>query len=535
MSAPPTPVDPSGNTAGRTASTGQPLVPATEQLLDAIVAVASELDLPVVLQRIAEAARLLVDASYGALGVLDETGEELAEFLFVGMEPGLVEEIGPLPRGRGVLGELIRDPHPLRLERLSDSPASFGFPPGHPPMHTFLGVPVRVREQVFGNLYLTNKRDGAPFDDRDSQVVEALAAAAGVAISNARLYADSRARECWQGAASEVSTALLSGDEPEQVLALVARRVRVLTGAQTTIVAFPMPDGDLVVKACDEATGIGSGLLGRRLAGEQELDQVLGAHTTVQLGVPGSAPGVLAVAGLPAPPTAAQLSRLEGFARQTGVALELAERRRDAERFAVHTDRDRIARDLHDLVIQRLFATGMALESATRLIPERPQDAIVRVQRAVDELDTTIRELRSTIYGLQAPVDEPPSLRALMLQAVDAATAQLGFAPSLRLSGLLDTAVSPDVAEHLLAAAREALSNVARHARASRVDVVISVRDGALVLQVDDDGVGLPPVRRNSGLANLGSRADELGGELVVTSVPQQGTRFSWRVPLPAG
>ncbi len=521
----------------------RPDTPPSEQLLDAIVGVASELELPVVLRRIAEAARSLVDASYGALGVLDDSGQQLDEFLFVGLEPGRAQQIGALPRGRGVLGELIRHPHPLRLDRLSDSPASFGFPPGHPPMRTFLGVPVRVRDQVFGNLYLTDKRDGEPFDARDSAVVEALAAAAGVAIANARLYADSRARERWQRATGEVSTALLSGDEPEQVLALVARRVRELTEARTVVVALPLPDGDLLIEAEDTCetgdtgdTG-GPGLLGHRIVDQEQLVQVLGPHLAVPLGDPGpvrgSTQGVLALVGLPHPLTDAQRGCVDVFARQTAVALELADRRRDEERLAVHADRDRIARDLHDLVIQRLFATGMALESATRLISDRPHDAAARVQRAVDDLDATIRELRSTIYGLQVPVDARPSLRALLLQAVDAATVQLGFAPSLRLSGLLDTSVPSDVAEHLLAATREALSNVARHARASRVEVVVAVRDQGLVLQVDDDGVGLPPGPRRSGLANLGSRADELGGQLLVTSAEQDGTRFRWQVPLP--
>ncbi len=535
-------------------------LPAFAPLLDAVMAVGSELELPVVLRRIVEAARSLVDASYGALGVLSDNGEDLSEFLFVGLEPERAEAIGSLPRGRGVLGELIRHPQPLRLERLADSPSSYGFPPGHPPMTTFLGVPVRVRDEVFGNLYLTEKRGGAPFDVQDQQVVEALAAAAGIAISNARLYADSRARERWQRATAEVSTTLLSGDATEQVLCLVARLARDLVGARVAVVAVPTADGGLVVGGQDGAEQ----LRGRRLDGSGELSRVLsdgtvvellhaellhavpvvpdgglagpnlpGTGSAVPLGAPGPGCPVLVVLGLAEPLGATALRLLEGFARQAAVALELAQHRRDAERYAVHADRDRIARDLHDLVIQRLFATGMALESATRLIPGRPEEASARVQRAVDDLDTTIRELRSTIYGLQVPQDERPSLRALLLQAVDAATQQLGFAPSLRLSGLLDTAVPPDVAEHLLAAVREALSNVARHARASRVEVVVAVRDAGLVLQVDDDGVGLPPGPRRSGLANLGSRADELGGQLVVTSEPDEGTRFSWRVPLP--
>ncbi len=384
-------------------------------------------------------------------------------------------------------------------------------------------------------------------------------AAARVATSNACLYEESRARERWQRACSEVSTALLSGDQPEQVLALVTRRARALTGARLAVIALLQPGGELLVEAQDGAGG--ATLRGRRLKVDGELGGVL-LHgsvlglvsdelaepgragldadpgdrngSAVALGEPGSACGVLAVLGLAPSPAAAQLGQLEDFARQAAVGLELAQRRRDAAYLAVHNDRDRIARDLHDLVIQRLFATGMSLQSVIRLVDERPEEAVARVHRAVDELDTTIRELRSTIYGLQAPVDEPPSLRSLLLEA-DAATAQLGFAPSLRLSGLLDTAVPPETAEHLIAAVREALSNAARHAQASRVDVVVSVRDGSLVLQVDDDGVGIAIGGRRSGLVNLSSRADELGGELVVTSAPQAGTSYIWQVPLPGG
>jgi signal transduction histidine kinase len=225
---------------------------------------------------------------------------------------------------------------------------------------------------------------------------------------------------------------------------------------------------------------------------------------------------------------------LSSFAAQAAVALELAERRRDAERFAVFEDRDRIARDLHDLIIQRLFATGMQLEGAARLVEDRPEVS-ARVHRAVDDLDGTIRELRSTIYGLQAPTDERSSLRALVLQAVDAGAEQLGFTPSLRMDGLLDTLVPIEVAEHLLAALREALSNAARHAGARSVDVRVILRDDELVMEVADDGAGLGPTQRRSGLANLAARAQELDGALDLESAPGAGTRVTWRVPIALG
>jgi signal transduction histidine kinase len=238
------------------------------------------------------------------------------------------------------------------------------------------------------------------------------------------------------------------------------------------------------------------------------------------------------VTGLHGTDLAVATRALSSFAAQAAVALELAERRRDAERFAVFEDRDRIARDLHDLVIQRLFATGMQLEGAVRLIETRPAEAGTRVRASVDDLDDTIRELRSTIYGLQAPEDERSSLRALLLQVVDAGAEQLGFTPSLRLDGLLDTLVPAHVAEHALAALREALSNAARHASARSVEVTVSVRDDELVLDVADNGVGIGETKRRSGLGNLAARAAQLGGTFELESAPGAGTRVTWRVPL---
>ena len=521
-----------------------------DSLLQAVVAIAGDLDLQVVLHRIAEAAATLVDAEYGALGVISEDGRGLSQFLVVGVDDDMVERIGSLPEGHGVLGQLIHDPHPLRLNDLSSHPQSFGFPAGHPPMHSFLGVPIRVRDTVFGNLYLTEKRGGGQFDEEDEAVVLALAAAAGVAIQNARLYSETRQRERWLEATGEVATALLSGVDPEDVLSLIATRAREVTDAELALVALPLDEHRLLVEVAEgeaaadvrgrlfEQQGSAFGEVLR--SGDYRMltkddDALLADGVAVPLGGrDGPARGVLVLAGLPPSDTGAVVRTLSGFAAQAAVALELAERRRDAERFAVFEDRDRIARDLHDLVIQRLFATGMQLEGAARLIRERPEEAASRVHRAVDDLDGTIRELRSTIYGLQAPQDGPPSLRALLLQVVDAGTEQLGFAPSLRLVGLLDTLVPQPVADHLVAVLREALSNAARHAKASTVSVLVAVRDQQLLLEVTDDGVGLPATGRRSGLANLDSRAAELGGQLMTQSADGVGTQLRWQVPLPA-
>ena len=524
-------------------------------LLEAVLAVGSDLDLQTMLRRIVEAAVHLVDAEYGALGVIGD-GEELAQFLTVGVDEETAQEIGSLPRGRGILGVLIRDPQPLRLDDLKEHPSSYGFPPGHPPMRSFLGVPVRVRNEVFGNLYLTEKRGGGPFDDEDENVVLALAAAAGVAIENARLYEDSRQREIWLEASTEVSTTLLSGTDPEDVLTLVAERAREMCDADLAVLVMPTGADRLVVEVADgkpakELLGLvvdrESSVVGRvftsgqpelvldlRVEGARQVrDLELGPAVFAPLGHADHVRGVLAVvsaAGAPAFSTAT-LRMVSAFASQAAVALELAERRRESERLVVFEDRDRIARDLHDLVIQRLFATGMALEGALRLI-QRPE-AAARVQRSVEDLDATIREIRSTIFALQASPDQAQhSLRARIVEAVDAAADSLGFAPSLRLSGLVDTTVPTDAGEHLLAALREALSNAARHAHASRVDVGVDVDVDAVVLRVSDNGVGLPETGRRSGLRNLDERAREMGGQFSAAAGASGGTELQWRVPL---
>jgi signal transduction histidine kinase len=519
-------------------------------LLHAVLDIGDDLDLQTVLHRIAEVAAQLVDAEYAALGVVSNDGLSLSQFLVVGVDDAMVERIGSLPAGHGVLGKLIKDPKPLRLDDLAQHPDSFGFPPNHPPMHTFLGVPIRVRNVVFGNLYLTEKRGGGSFDEQDEAVVLGLAAAAGVAIQNARLYGESRRRESWLEASSEVSTALLSGAEPEAVLDLVAARARQVTNGSLSLVALPVGEDRLLIEAADgpgatEQLGrlvpLSATLLAKVSEGgtsvvlpgqELGLDAAVGECRAVPLGKGDGVRGVLVVAGIEDHEADLAIRALSSFAAQAAVALELAEHRRDAERFAVFQDRDRIAKDLHDLVIQRLFATGMQLEGALRLIEERPKEASTRVRRAVEDLDGTIRELRSTIYGLQGPKDEQSSLRALLLQAVDAGAEQLGFPPSLRLDGLLDTLVPAHVSEHLLAALREALSNVARHASASRADVRVVLRDDQVSLEIADDGVGLPPDGRRSGLRNLAARAEQLGGTLVLESAPGAGTRVIWQVPV---
>jgi signal transduction histidine kinase len=509
-----------------------------DQLVEAVLALGSDLDLQAVLRRIVEVAVSLVDAQYGALGVMGDDGRDLSQFITVGIDNADVDAIGPRPTGHGVLGEVIRTSQALRLTHLAHHPHSSGFPTNHPPMSSFLAVPVRVGQTVFGNLYLTEKRGGAAFTDQDEKVLIALAVAAGLAIRNARLYDETRRRSAWMEAGREISTSLLSGTEREDVIALVVERARNVLAADVALVVLSN-DGRLQVET---ASGCDGPSLLRQLA-EPMADVI--AHGRPRDVVAGDLSGAIVSLGPPdlvglgalvvlwrERPVPWDTTDLTGYAAQAAVALELADRRAVAERGALSDDRDRIGRDLHDLVIQRLFACGMQLQSVVRLVDQDPTEAKARVNRAVDELDETIRELRSTIYGLQAPMAGRPSLRAQVLEVIDLSTPALGFAPSVRLDGLLDTLATPQVAEHALATLREALSNVARHAQAGRVEVLVAVRGSTLQLRVEDDGIGMPADGARSGLVNVNVRAGQLGGHLKITSVPGGGTRLLWQVPI---
>nr|WP_179838598.1 GAF domain-containing sensor histidine kinase [Actinomadura citrea] len=526
-------------------------------LLEAVVSIGSELDLESVLRRITEAATTLVDARYGALGVIGEEGEHLVQFVTVGVSDEEIEAIGHWPHGHGILGLLIREPRSLRLPDLGHHPASSGFPSNHPPMRTFLGVPIRVRDEVFGNLYLTEKAGGGQFEEEDEVVVIALATAAGVAIENARLYQETRRRERWLEASAEISTALLSGTDPHEVTILVAQRAQEIAEADLATVALVDESSrQFVVEAArgegaDHVEGLrvplehsvagpvytdGTSL--RLVDGEKATREAnlptrmpIGPLLVVPLGLGSSARGVLSVVN---PPGGALFSEgtqrlLEAFAGQAAVALELAERRRDAERLVLLEDRDRIAKDLHDTVIQRLFATAMGLMAAIKITQKR--EVAVRVQRAVDDLDDTIRQIRSSIFALQGPETDETSLRSRVHALADRAAEHLGFAPSVRLDGLLDTSVDEEIGEQLLAVVREALSNVARHAHATETSLNIDVGDDVTV-RVQDNGVGITEGGRRSGLRNMEARAEDLGGTCTAGRRPEGGTVLVWRVPL---
>ncbi|WP_214321697.1 sensor histidine kinase [Nonomuraea sediminis] len=507
-------------------------------LLDAVVSVGSDLDLETVLRRIVETATNLVDASYGAMGVVGQ-GSTLIEFIPVGLSEEEIAKIEHWPHGLGLLGLLIKDARPLRLARISDHPESYGFPPGHPPMGTFLGVPVRVRDEVFGNLYLTEKRGGSEFDEEDEAVVIALATAAGVAVENARLYEQTRRRERWLEASSQITTSLLSGADRHDVLTALTESAKEMTDADLVELMLPAEGGTRLVVEIAEGTHADKTLGSSCAVDCTPAGEVLtrGESLTegdmrllVPLGTQPPVRGVLVLTKRSGrlPFSSADVRMVEAFAGQAAIALELAEARRDAERLGLLEDRDRIAKDLHDVVIQRLFAVAMTLMGALRLV-ERPE-ASSRVQHAIDELDETIRQIRSSIFALQGPSED--GLRGQILELVESARAHLGFLPGLRLEGHLDSGVPDPVAGQLLAVLREALSNLVRHAKASSADILVEAADGRLVLVVSDNGVGIKPDGRRSGLANLDERAKRLGGTFTVESPEGGGTRLSWSVPL---
>ncbi|HJU97021.1 MAG TPA: GAF domain-containing sensor histidine kinase [Jiangellaceae bacterium] len=523
-------------------------------LLDAVISIASELSLSAVLDRITRAACELADARYGALGVLDVHGTQLAEFRTYGMTPEQHAAIGELPQGRGILGLLIGDPRPLRLERIGDHPKSYGFPAHHPPMATFLGVPVRTRDRVFGNLYLSEKHGGGAFTQADEDVVVALAAAAGVAVENARLYEQADQRRRWLEAAREITEMLLGAVDRTQALRLVATRARELMNAAVAAIVLPGPSpSGFTVEAVAGADPGSAAELGLPL--HHEL-----AATVVRTGKPlvldeahgdsppapvegwpplaamlltpmagGETTGVLILGWAPrdGPRIDDDAVRLlQTFADQAGLALERARAQADRSRLAIFEDRDRIARDLHDLVIQRLFATGLGLQSLSRIVDPAAAD---RLTAFVADLDQTIREIRSTIFGLQDRHDGD-DFRSEVHRVLAEMRPVLGFAPRLSTSGPVGAGVPDTVRPHVLAVLREALSNAARHADASSVEVELQVGP-QVSLTVQDDGVGVDPTTRRSGLLNMQQRAQRLGGDMTVERTDGGGTRLVWTVP----
>ena len=510
-------------------------------LLDAVTAMSSDLDLRSVLVRIVEAATALTSARYGALGVVGPDGL-LTEFITTGVDDETHRRIGDLPHGRGILGLLIKEPRPLRMHDLAAHPQSVGFPEHHPPMSTFLGVPVRIRGTVFGNLYLTQKADGRDFSTQDEQLVEALARAAGFVIENARAYGVSESRRQLLEATAELTEALQPPVDLDQSLRRIATTARAVSGARATAVIGL--GGGVVVLAQDREPGDAEAVdaaleeVASRFGGSAEVEVVelaVGRYAAVAIPLRAHLGGhrVLVALHDPNGPTRGveELELLTSFADHAGLALDRAQAVVDRQELAVISDRERIARDLHDVVIQRLFATGLQLQGVALLASGT--DVAERLERAVDDLDLTIKDIRGTIFALQDRSSS--SLRQEVRTLVREYVTVLGFAPTVRTLGPVDTVVPPEVRVHLLAVLREAVSNVARHALADQAEVELEVRDHALVLTVSDDGGGVPPDRAESGLRNARRRAEELGGTLVLRANEPRGTVFTWRVPLSGG
>jgi signal transduction histidine kinase len=549
---------------------------AAAELLQAALNLASDLDLPSVLQRFVAASTELTGARYGAINVLDARGRSTT-FVHTGMADHLVAMLGRGPHAVGVLGA-IPSRGTLRLRDLMEHPSFKGFPPNHPPMGSFLGTAVRVRERVYGYLYLSEKPGG--FTDDDDDVVLTLGAAAAVAIQNAQSYSESEHRERWLKAGQRITTMLLSGAEEEEVLAEIAGSSREVARADTAALVLPGIDDSWVMEivdgvGADELIGTvmppdgrartvlrdGNGLivdsLSRSRAMRVDSLRQFGPAMYAPLQSDGRGVGVLVLlrrtGSTPFEP--ADLATAESYAAQAALALVLAEARHAQDVAALLDERERIARDLHDLAVQQLFATGMQLETARRRAERGvdPAELTGIVEEALDNVDATVRQIRSIVHALRDP-DAAAPLAERLRRETSLARTGLGFAPSLIITvdgrvldsaesqegdaGALDDRVGDDLADDVVAVVREGLANAARHAQASSVAVRVDLRGepptGEITVEVEDDGAGLPPEReRRSGTENLAARARRHGGSFSLRAGDdERGTLLTWCAPV---
>lgn len=524
-------------------------------LIDAILAITSGLKLDATLRAIVHTAAELVDARYGALGVRGYD-HRLVEFVYEGIDEETRHLIGSLPEGRGVLGALIEEPKPIRLDDISRHPASVGFPLHHPPMRTFLEVPVRIRDEVFGNLYLTEKADGQPFSDDDEVLVQALAAAAGIAVDNARLFEESRTREAWIEATRDIGTQMLAGADPAMVFRLIAEEALTLMAGAATLVAVPLDDeapacevDDLVIvevageispavkqmTVAVSGTSIGGVFHDRTPRRFDRLDLAVdgpvepGPALVLPLRAADTVAGVLVAlrSADEQPFSDKQLDMMAAFADQAALAWRLATAQRQMREVEILTDRDRIARDLHDHVIQRLFAVGLTLQGAA----PRARVPAVResIYSSIDDLQEIIQEIRSAIFDLHAGPSRATGLRHRLDKVIDQ-LAIPALHTTVQYTGPLSV-VDTVLANHAEAVLREAVSNAVRHANATSLAINVSVEDDVRV-EVVDDGVGISGDITESGLRNLRQRADDAGGEFTVENMPTGGTLLRWSAPL---
>jgi signal transduction histidine kinase len=523
-------------------------------LLRAVQNVVDEIELPTVLRRIVTVARELVDAEYGALGIIAADGASLDQFVFVGLDDDAAARIGQLPRGHGLLGALITDPRPIRISHMGEDHRAAGVPSHHPEMDSFLGVPIRVRDAVYGNLYLTNSRAGA-FSAEDEQLLQALASAAGSAIENARLFEQARTRERWMGAAARLVSGILSAPL-DGALDLIVGRVSEVSAAAMVTLVIPGGDGELRIDAVrgpdeerlhgmsfDADASIAGAALSRGQAtaistSDQEPSDPLRCVEDGESGPALAVPlrsrrrswGVLTVARLPRAPefTPLELTVLTSLASQASIALELAHARVEQQRALLSDERARIARDLHDHVIQQLFGAGLGLQALAGSVGDAA--AADRVTDAVHLIDDAIHQIRTIVFALSSP--DTDSLRHRLIDIVAEVSGALPRPPAIRFSGPIDHSVDASLAADVSATTRELLSNAVRHAQAHQISLEIAVRADRIVVTVEDDGCGIRTDRR-SGLDNLDRRATMRGGTLRVRS-GNDGTRVEWTAPLSA-
>ncbi|WP_396641612.1 GAF domain-containing protein [Microbacterium sp.] len=522
-------------------------------LLSASTSVIERLDLEVVLRRIVEAGMSLVGARYGALGVISRDGG-LERFIHVGIDAPSADRIGHLPVGRGVLGAVITDREPIRVPHLASEPRSVGFPAHHPVMDSFLGVPVRVGDQIYGNLYLTEAKSGS-FSAADQELVVALAATAGIAIENARMYDAARTREVWNATIADVMSAMLDLDGTN-VLEVIASRVAALIDADLVAVAIPHGEDQLVLSTVyglsaaelqGHAYAIEGTLTGRALRTRQALSiesepegtkfegqPPLGPTVAIPLYAGDDALGVLMISRQPEGRsfTAADLEMAFSFAAQASIALEVVRAREDRKRAETTRDRARIARDLHDHVIQRLFGAGLALQAASATVHA---DASAAIEAQIDVIDATIKDIRTAIFALGS--GERQGAKRFRDRALDVVAEISDSWPTpVRVSfvGPLDNVIAGGLDDDLVAVVRELLTNVAKHAQAESVDVVIQLSDDTVELSVTDDGVGIPEGAARSGLANIAERARLRSGSCDIVSSARTGTAVRWRAPIRA-
>ncbi|GAA3212817.1 sensor histidine kinase [Microbacterium terregens] len=519
-------------------------------LLRASTSIVERLDLEVVLRRIVEAGMKLVGARYGALGVISREGG-LERFIHVGIDRDMATAIGHLPTGRGLLGAVITDREPIRLAHLADDPRSVGFPDHHPDMDSFLGVPVRVGEQIYGNLYLTQGESG-PFSADDQELIVALAATAGIAIENAHLYDVAKTREAWNATIADVMAAMLDVSG-ENVLDVLAERVAALIDADLVAVAIPHGDNELILSTVHgrSATQLrgrtfsAAGTLTARALASRQAVSIEGEPATAMFDLrPGLGPtvaiplfagdeplGVLTISRKPDGPgfTAADLEMAFAFAAQASIALEVVRARDDRRRLETTQDRARIARDLHDQVIQRLFGAGLALQGVSSLVDA---DSSAAIEAQIDVIDATIKDIRTIIFALSSG-DRPGTkrLRDRLLDVASDVADSLPTPPRIAFAGPLDSLVSLGLADDMVAVLRELLTNIVKHAHAHTVEIAVAVTDDRVELRVDDNGVGVPDSVPRSGLANIATRAALRGGDCEVTRLPGGGTRVRWHAP----